>query len=210
MGNLAFIGSHSINGVSALHTGADTEGNGLPTCTCCFQTASTTKTNGITPRCWLMQCNPGLTSLIRDAIGDAFMDDAEKLLDLSTVLPGDSGFRDKFADQAAEQGAPCQHGGAAHMGIRVDPSAFFDIQIKRIHEYKRQLLNLIEAVALYDQIPVRTRNWIGSPRVKFWAGKAAPSYHNARLIIKLANDIARVINNDPAVRASESGIYSEL
>ena len=88
---------------------------------------------------------------------------------------------------------------AERLGIRVDPSALFDIQIKRIHEYKRQLLNIIETVALYDQIRSHPeRDWM--PRVKFFGGKAAPSYHNAKLIIKLANDVARVINHDPAVR----------
>ena len=88
---------------------------------------------------------------------------------------------------------------AARLGVKLDPSALFDIQIKRIHEYKRQLLNIIEAVALYDQIRSHPeRDWM--PRVKFFGGKAAPSYHNAKLIIKLANDVAKVINRDPAVR----------
>jgi len=85
------------------------------------------------------------------------------------------------------------------MGVRVNPDAMFDIQIKRIHEYKRQLLNIIEAVSLYDQIRSHPdRDWV--PRVKFFAGKAAPTYHNAKLIIKLANDVSRVINANPAVR----------
>ena len=86
------------------------------------------------------------------------------------------------------------------MGLRLDPNAIFDIQVKRIHEYKRQLLNIIETVALYDQIRSHPeRNWV--PRVKIFAGKAAPTYHNAKLIIKLANDVARVINSNPTVRS---------
>jgi starch phosphorylase len=88
---------------------------------------------------------------------------------------------------------------ARRLGIKLDPSALFDIQIKRIHEYKRQLLNILEAIALYDQIRSHPeRDWL--PRVKFFGGKAAPSYHNAKLVIKLANDVAKVINGDPSVR----------
>ena len=96
------------------------------------------------------------------------------------------------------------------MGIRIDPNALFDIQVKRIHEYKRQLLNIIEAVALYDQIRSHPElNWV--PRVKIFAGKAAPTYHNAKLIIKLANDVARVINSNPTVRErAEGGVRAEL
>ncbi|MDA5638787.1 MULTISPECIES: glycogen/starch/alpha-glucan phosphorylase [Agrobacterium] len=197
MGNLAFIGSHSINGVSALHTDLMKE-TVFADLHSLYPDRINNKTNGITPRRWLMQCNPGLTSLLREAIGDDFLDDAEKLTALDRFAD-DAGFREKFAEVKRLNKVRLANTVAQRMGIRVDPSAMFDIQIKRIHEYKRQLLNLVETVALYDQIRSHPeQDWV--PRVKFFAGKAAPSYHNAKLIIKLANDIARVINNDPAVR----------
>jgi starch phosphorylase len=197
MGNLAFIGSHSINGVSALHTELMKE-TVFADLHNLYPDRINNKTNGITPRRWLMQCNPGLTGLVREAIGDEFLDDAEKLTPLDKFAE-DSSFRDKFAEVKRLNKVRLANLVAQRMGIRIDPSAMFDIQIKRIHEYKRQLLNLIEAVALYDQIRSHPElDW--TPRVKFFAGKAAPSYHNAKLVIKLANDIARVINNDPAVR----------
>ncbi|WP_394687972.1 glycogen/starch/alpha-glucan phosphorylase [Hoeflea sp.] len=197
MGNLAFVGSHSINGVSALHTDlmkqtVFSDLHGL------YPDRINNKTNGITPRRWLMQCNPGLFSLIREAIGDEFMDNTEALSALD-AFAGDSEFRARFAAVKRDNKIRLANLVARRMGIKLDPSAMFDIQIKRIHEYKRQLLNIIEAVALYDQIRSHPeRDWV--PRVKFLAGKAAPSYHNAKYIIKLANDVARVINNDPTVR----------
>ncbi len=197
MGNLAFVGSHSVNGVSALHTDLMkvTVFADLHTL---YPTRINNKTNGITPRRWLMQCNPGLTGLIREAIGDKFMDDTEALTDLEPFAK-DAAFQEKFAAIKRANKVQLANLVGSRMGIRLDPSALFDIQIKRIHEYKRQLLNIIEAVALYDQIRSHPElDWV--PRVKLFAGKAAPSYHNAKLIIKLANDVARVINNDPAVR----------
>ncbi len=144
-----------------------------------------------------MQCNPGLTSLIREAIGDRFLDDIEALRDLDG-LAGDGAFQERFAAVKRANKEQLAAIVGERMGLKLDPSALFDVQIKRIHEYKRQLLNIIEAVALYDQIRSRPeKDW--PPRVKFFAGKAAPSYHDAKLIIKLANDVARVINSDPAV-----------
>ncbi|MCF1470461.1 glycogen/starch/alpha-glucan phosphorylase [Agrobacterium vitis] len=197
MGNLAFMGSHSINGVSALHTELMKE-TVFATLHKLYPDRINNKTNGITPRRWLMQCNTGLTSLIREAIGDDFLDDAEKLTALDAFAK-DSAFQQKFAAVKRANKEQLANLVASRMGIRLDPSAMFDIQIKRIHEYKRQLLNIIETVALYDQIRSHPeRDW--APRVKLFAGKAAPSYHNAKLIIKLANDVARVINNDPSVR----------
>ena len=196
MANLAFAGSHSVNGVAALHTElmkttvfADL--NRL------YPGRINNKTNGITPRRWLQQCNPGLTTLIRDAIGDAFLDDAEGLTAL-VPFADDAGFRERFSAVKRSNKVTLANQLRERMKLRVDPDALFDVQIKRIHEYKRQLLNLVETVALYDQIRSHPeRRWV--PRVKIFAGKAASSYHNAKLVIKLANDIARRVNADPAV-----------
>ena len=197
MGNLAFVGSHSVNGVSALHTDLMKE-TVFADLHSLYPDRINNKTNGITPRRWLIQCNPGLTALAREAIGDRFLDDIEAIRDLDP-LAEDAAFRDKFAAVKRANKELLATLVPERLGIRVDPSALFDIQIKRIHEYKRQLLNIIEAVALYDQIRSHPeRDWM--PRVKFFGGKAAPSYHNAKLIIKLANDVAKVINRDPSVR----------
>ncbi|MBP8233736.1 MAG: glycogen/starch/alpha-glucan phosphorylase [Rhizorhabdus sp.] len=197
MGNLAFAGSHSVNGVSALHTELMKE-TVFAAFHRLYPDRINNKTNGITPRRWLMQCNPELTGLIREAIGDAFLDDAEALRAL-TPFADDASFREKFAAVKLAKKVALSNLLRERMGLKIDPAAMFDTQIKRIHEYKRQLLNIIEAVALYDQIRSHPeRDWV--PRVKLFGGKAAPSYHNAKLIIKLANDVARVINHDPAVQ----------
>jgi starch phosphorylase len=196
MANLAFTGAHSVNGVAALHTDlmkvtvfADLHQ--------LYPDKINNKTNGVTPRRWLQQCNPGLTSVIKDAIGPAFLDDTEKLADLN-ALAGDSALGERIAEVKRSNKVAL----AAHLkeltGVRLNPDALFDVQIKRIHEYKRQLLNLVETVALYDQIRSHPElDWV--PRVKIFGGKAASSYHNAKLVIKLANDIARRVNSDPAV-----------
>ncbi|MBA1141356.1 glycogen/starch/alpha-glucan phosphorylase [Mesorhizobium neociceri] len=197
MGNLAFVGSHSINGVSALHTELMKE-TVFADLHKLYPDRINNKTNGITPRRWLIQCNPGLTALTREAIGDRFLDDIDAIKGLE-AFAGDAAFRDKFAAVKRSNKVKLANLVADRLGIRVDPSALFDIQVKRIHEYKRQLLNILEAIALYDQIRSHPElDWM--PRVKFFGGKAAPSYHNAKLIIKLANDVAKVINSDPSVR----------
>ncbi|HVF93827.1 MAG TPA: glycogen/starch/alpha-glucan family phosphorylase, partial [Sphingomonas sp.] len=196
MANLAFAGSHSVNGVAALHTElmkktvfADFHR--------LYPDRINNKTNGITPRRWLQQCNPGLTALIREAIGDGFCDDAEKLPALAAHAE-DASFRERFAAVKRSNKVALAGHIKDSMGLRLDPDALFDVQIKRIHEYKRQLLNIVETVSLYDQIRSHPeRDW--TPRVKLFAGKAASSYHNAKLVIKLANDVARRINADPSV-----------
>ncbi|MGQ2901642.1 glycogen/starch/alpha-glucan phosphorylase [Neoaquamicrobium sediminum] len=197
MGNLAFVGAFSVNGVSALHTELMKE-TVFADLHRLYPKRINNKTNGITPRRWLMQCNPGLTNLIREAIGDRFLDDIDALKGLD-AFADDAAFQEQFAAVKRANKERLVSLIGDRMGLRLDPSALFDIQIKRIHEYKRQLLNIIEAVALYDQIRSHPeKDWL--PRVKFFGGKAAPSYHNAKLIIKLANDVARVINSDPSVR----------
>lgn len=197
MGNLAFAGSHSINGVAALHTELMKQ-TVFADLHQLYPDRINNKTNGITQRRWLFQCDAGLTELIKSAIGDRFMDDFDALKDLDKFAD-DAAFRDSFAAVKLANKKRLAGVIQERVGVKVDPSALFDIQIKRIHEYKRQLLNIIEAVALYDQIRSHPeRDW--TPRVKFFGGKAAPSYYNAKLIIRLANDVARVINRDPAVR----------
>ena len=196
MGQLAFVGSHSINGVSALHTELmkKTVFGNLHRL---FPDRINNKTNGITPRRWLVQCNPGLTQLLREVIGDAFLDHTDRLADLNRVAD-DRGFQSAFAEVKRMNKASLAKLIRERVGVVVDPGALFDIQVKRIHEYKRQLLNILETIALYNVIRSHPeRAW--SPRVKIFGGKAAPSYWQAKLIIKLINDVARVVNNDPTV-----------
>lgn len=196
MANLAFVGAHSINGVAALHTGLMKE-TVFADLHKLYPDRINNKTNGVTPRRWLHQSNPRLTGLIREAIGDGFIDDAEKLADLS-AMAGDPALGERVDEVKRANKIDLSNYLRELTGLQLDPDALFDVQIKRIHEYKRQLLNLIETVALYDQIRSHPeRDWV--PRVKIFGGKAAPTYHNAKLIIKLANDIARRINSDPSV-----------
>jgi glycogen phosphorylase len=196
MANLAFTGSHSVNGVAALHTELMKE-TVFKDLHALYPGRINNKTNGVTPRRWLQQCNPRLTALIRETIGDGFLDDAEKLEALNAHA-GDAALGERIDAVKRANKIDLANYLNDLMGITLNPDAMFDVQVKRIHEYKRQLLNLVETVALYDEIRSHPeRDWV--PRVKIFGGKAASSYHNAKLIIKLANDIARRVNADPAV-----------
>jgi len=195
MANLAFAGSHSVNGVAALHTRLMKQ-TVFADLHRLYPDRINNKTNGITPRRWLQECNPGLCELVCDAIGPAFLTDLERLQDLRP-LAADAAFRERFAAVKRTNKAALAQRIKDMTGLRVDPSALFDVQVKRIHEYKRQLLNIVETVALYDRIRSHPeRDW--APRVKLFGGKAASSYHNAKLVIKLANDVARRVNADPS------------
>ncbi len=197
MGQLAFVGAHSVNGVSALHTELmkKTVFHDLNKL---YPERINNKTNGVTPRRWLMQCNPGLTKLIADRIGPEFQDNIELLAQLDRHAD-DPNFQDQFAAVKRANKVRLAEIIKDRVGVVVSPDALFDVHVKRIHEYKRQLLNIIQAVAQYQSIKSHPeKDW--APRVKVFAGKAAPSYWNAKLIIKLINDVAKVINNDPSVR----------
>ena len=197
MGHLAFIGSHHVNGVSALHTELmrrttfrDLAG--------VYPDRISNKTNGISFRRWLHRANPGLTALLLDALGERVLRDPDALAELAP-LADDACFRARFAAQRLERkrrlGALIQ----AQLALPVDPEALFDVHVKRIHEYKRQLLNILHTVALWLEI----RDNPGAacvPRVKLFGGKAAPGYYQAKRIIQLAHDVAAVVNRDPDLR----------
>ncbi len=196
MGILGFIGSHRINGVSALHTELmkKTVFHDLHTL---YPDRIVNQTNGITPRRWLYECNPALRSLVTEAIGEEWVDDLERI-EAIAPLADDSGFIERFAKAKQENKNQLATVIKERIGLTVDPHAMFDVHIKRIHEYKRQLLNVLEAVALYRAIK-RDPDADWTPRVKLFAGKAAPGYYMAKLIVKLINDVATVINNDPEI-----------
>jgi len=157
----------------------------------------TNKTNGITFRRWLMLANPKLTGLLREACGEAVLDDPTRLSHLE-ARAGDNAFQEAFRNAKHHNKVVLARLIGERLGITVDPTALFDVQIKRIHEYKRQLLNILETIALYHAIGDEPqREWV--PRVKIFAGKAAASYRTAKLIIKLINDVAEVVNNDPVI-----------
>jgi starch phosphorylase len=197
MGHLAFLGSHKVNGVSALHSELvkETVFRDLHEI---FPDRIVNKTNGVTFRRWLFEANPHLTRLLEETIGKGFYDDASELEKLEP-LASDLDFQARYSSARQSNKATLANLIADRMLIKVDANALFDVQIKRIHEYKRQLLNILETIALYNEIRAQPmRDFV--PRVKIFAGKAAASYHMAKLIIKLANDVARVVNNDPTVR----------
>src|SRR6266700_751586 len=197
MGHLAFVGSHKVNGVSALHTDLMRK-TVFRELHAMHPDRIVNKTNGITFRRWLLQANPDLTSILREVCGDDVLDDPTQMVGLADHAD-DLGLQERIGAAKRANKVALARLIVDRLDLRVDPDALFDVQIKRIQEYKRQLLNLLETVALYHAIRAEPgRNWV--PRVKIFAGKAAASYARAKLIIKLINDVATVINGDPVVR----------
>jgi starch phosphorylase len=197
MGHLAFLGSRRVNGVSGLHTELMRQTVFRPLHQL-YPDRIVNVTNGISFRRWLFEANPKLTELLLEVAGPEVLDDPaalEKLLPLAD----DTALHDRLRAIRRANKQVLAAMVAERLNIALDPDAMFDVHVKRIHEYKRQLLNILQTVALYDAMRAQpTRDWV--PRVKIFGGKAAASYRNAKLIIKLINDVARVVNGDPTLR----------
>ncbi|WP_342237671.1 glycogen/starch/alpha-glucan phosphorylase [Inquilinus sp. OTU3971] len=197
MANLAIVGSHSTNGVAAIHS------NLLRTVTVkdlaeTFPERFSNKTNGVTPRRWLLLANPGLAAAITEAIGDGWITDLSQLAKLKPFAD-DQGVRSAIRNAKRDAKARFADWLRSTSGIVLDPDSIFDSQIKRIHEYKRQLLNALRVVVLYNRLRQDPGLDI-APRTFLFAGKAAPAYHLAKLIIKFLNNLAATIDADPSVR----------
>jgi starch phosphorylase len=196
MAHLAIVGSHSVNGVAAIHTQLLKQ-TVVPDFAELFPERFNNKTNGVTQRRFLLIANPPLAQIINEAIGESWITDLNQLSDLKP-LADDKGFRANV--RRAKREAKVRFSNWLHSvtGQSVDPDTIFDTHIKRIHEYKRQLLNALHIVILYN----RLRNHPGLnmlPRTFLFGGKAAPAYHFAKLVIKFINNLASTIDGDPAV-----------
>ena len=204
MSHLAIVGSHKINGVAKLHSEL-MQSTIFKDFARIYPDRFINITNGVTPRRWLNQANPGLAGLITEAIGPQWVADLERLKELEP-LAEDAEFRRRF--RAAKLGNKQRLASLfrERIGLAVDPPSLFDVQIKRIHEYKRQLLNLLHVITRYNRIRNDpSADWV--PRTVVFGGKAAPGYRLAKIIIKLVNDVAKVVNSDPQVRGRLAVVF---
>ncbi len=194
MGELAFIMAHKVNGVSALHSEL-VQANLFPELAKLHPGRIVNQTNGVTARRWLKMCNQPLAGLITERIGEGWEDDLDRLRELEPHVE-DKGFRTDFDAAKRANKVALASWIKTQTGHVVSPDALFDVQIKRIHEYKRQLLNILQTVAHWNRVRANpTAGWV--PRVKIFGGKSAPGYAVAKEIIHLINDVATVVNNDP-------------
>jgi len=197
MAYLAIIGSQSVNGVARLHT--ELLKNGLVKDFYDYQPDKfTNKTNGITQRRWLHQANPRLADLITEAIGPEWLTDLHHLKKLEP-LSTDAVFQQKWAEIKKHNKQRLSTYMEKHVGLYLNPDTIFDVQVKRIHEYKRQLLAVLHTISLYNELKSGTLRSI-EPISLLISGKAAPGYHMAKLIIKLIHSVADVINHDPQTK----------
>src|SRR6266545_3840142 len=204
MANLAIVGSHSTNGVAAIHSRL------LRTMTVkdlaeMFPERFSNKTNGVTPRRWLLMSNPALAGTITEAIGNGWMTDLSQLKKLEP-LADDKTLCDAFLKAKREAKSQFADWLKRTTGETIDPDSIFDCQIKRIHEYKRQLLNAVRVVVLYNRLRENQKLDM-APRTFFFSGKAAPAYQLAKVIIKFINNLAGTIDGDPTMRGRLKEIF---
>ncbi|MFZ1536036.1 MAG: glycogen/starch/alpha-glucan phosphorylase [Chromatiaceae bacterium] len=193
MANLALVGTHAVNGVAQLHTDL-LKRDLFPDFHALWPEKIVNITNGVTQRRWLYQANPALARFFTEAIGPAWITDLEQLTHL-VPLAEDSGFRGTWWTLKRLNAQVLGQRIAELVGVEVDPQSLFDVQVKRMHEYKRQLMNVLRVLATYLRIKDQPNgDW--TPRTVIIAGKAAPGYATAKMIVKLANDVARLVNGD--------------
>jgi starch phosphorylase len=197
MANLAIVGSHSTNGVAAIHTEL-LKSHVVPDFAQMFPERFNNKTNGVTPRRWLLMANPSLAGVITEAIGEDWIGDLSQISRLKP-LADDPQFLDAFREAKHRAKVRFLDWMRSVTGQVADPESIFDSQIKRIHEYKRQLLNALHIVILYNRLRQNPHLEV-PPRTFFFAGKAAPAYHLAKLIIKFINNLAEAVDNDPSTQ----------
>ena len=197
MAHLAVIGSHKVNGVAALHTKLLREGL-FADFARIWPDKFVNMTNGITPRRWLLQANPPLASLITASIGDGWAKDLDKLKGL-TKFADDQGFHDRFREIKHANKDRLAKLISQSCGVTVNPDSMFDTQVKRFHEYKRQLLNVLHVITRYNRLKDDPAS-VAVPRTVIFAGKAAPGYDMAKLIIRLVLDVGETLNHDRATR----------
>ncbi|MBJ7258244.1 MAG: glycogen/starch/alpha-glucan phosphorylase [Chthoniobacterales bacterium] len=204
MGHLSVVGSHSVNGVAAIHTSL-VKSDLFPDFHALWPKKINNKTNGITPRRWLLSCNPRLADLITRNIGHGWERDLDRLRELEP-LAEDASFREEFMAVKHANKVKLAKRILEECGVQVDPSAMFDVQIKRLHEYKRQHLNLLHIMALYRRLTINPDLDI-PPRVFIFSAKAAPGYDMAKLIIKAINAVGARINSDERIRGKIKVVF---
>jgi starch phosphorylase len=204
MAHLACVGSHAINGVAGLHTEL-LKTSVLKDFYGIAPARFSNKTNGVTPRRWIVLGNPRLAALLNDTLGERWATDLERLRGLEP-LAEDAQFRARWRDIKRHNKVKVAHYLRQYTGIAADPASLFDVQVKRIHEYKRQHLNVLHIIALYNRIRKDPEAGI-LPRTFIFAGKAAPGYRIAKLIIRLINGVADIVNRDPAVHGRLKVIF---
>ncbi|MGE5717733.1 MAG: glycogen/starch/alpha-glucan phosphorylase, partial [Acidobacteriota bacterium] len=203
MSHLAIVGSHAVNGVSKIHTEI-LKSETFRDFHELFPGRFQNKTNGVTPRRWLLQCNPGLAALVTEAIGERWIANLDELARLRNVLE-DASFRERWtAVKRANKARLSDTCGRLHEFV-FDPDAMLDVQVKRIHEYKRQVLNALHVIALRQRI--RDGVDAGPPRTVLLAGKAAPGYAMAKVVIRFLNALAEAVNSDPAMAGKLSVFF---